>query len=94
MANIYGTSAGTHTALALAANLPTLSAEWRWAGGKDLRINDLVLCAGAGPVGYWAAAATHALRSILVQHPDDTMCPMNWPAARTCPALARWKLVE
>eukprot|EP00972_Heterocapsa_arctica_P114310 16441778-Heterocapsa_arctica.AAC.1 len=29
MANIYGTSAGTHTALALAANLPTLSAEWR-----------------------------------------------------------------
>eukprot|EP00972_Heterocapsa_arctica_P109278 16091873-Heterocapsa_arctica.AAC.1 len=41
MADIYGISAGTHTALSLAANLPTLSAEWRWAGGKDLQINDL-----------------------------------------------------
>eukprot|EP00972_Heterocapsa_arctica_P083145 12252708-Heterocapsa_arctica.AAC.1 len=39
--DVWGTSAGTHTALAFAANLPMLSAEWRWAGGKDLRINDL-----------------------------------------------------
>jgi hypothetical protein len=78
----------------LAANWTMLAEEWRWAGGKDLKINDLILCAGAGPVEYWALAAAHSTRSILIQHPDDQLCPMNWHAIRQCNALTGWQFVE
>eukprot|EP00972_Heterocapsa_arctica_P048017 7082950-Heterocapsa_arctica.AAC.1 len=43
--------------------MPMLNAEWRWAGRKDLQVNDLIICAGAGLGGR--SCTRHA------QHPHS-----------------------